>query len=262
MKSVLVIGATGSVGQHVVDVALENGFAVHVLIRNLGSAKSLPKNITIHHGDLTQPESLTVPLSKVESIIFTHGAPWNSHGEFESVDYAGVRNVLKSIRGTPRRLALMTAIGVTNRNSSYNRSTNAPDWKRRSERLVRSSGHPYTIVRPGWFDYNNSDESKLVFLQGDKRWAGTPDDGGVSRRQIAEVLVASLECDDAKNKTFELVAEKGAAQVDFHPLFESLEMDVLSSLDGVQDTENMPLSEEPDSVIRDLREIQAGPSKA
>ena len=25
-------------------------------------------------------------------------------------------------------------------------------WKRRSERLVRASGAPYTIVRPGWLD--------------------------------------------------------------------------------------------------------------
>ena len=44
----------------------------------------------------------------------------------------------------------MTSIGVTNRTGAYNRSTQAHDWKRRSERLVRASGHQYTIVRPGW----------------------------------------------------------------------------------------------------------------
>jgi hypothetical protein len=37
----------------------------------------------------------------------------------------------------------MTSIGVTNRVSAYNRSTEAHDWKRRSERLVRASGLPY-----------------------------------------------------------------------------------------------------------------------
>jgi uncharacterized protein YbjT (DUF2867 family) len=40
----------------------------------------------------------------------------------------------------------MTSIGVTNRTGPYNRATEAHDWKRRSERLVRATGHPYTIV--------------------------------------------------------------------------------------------------------------------
>jgi hypothetical protein len=30
---------------------------------------------------------------------------------------------------------------------------------------VRASGLPYTIVRPGWFDYNGPDEHRLVLLQ-------------------------------------------------------------------------------------------------
>jgi len=54
------------------------------------------------------------------------------------------------------------------RTGSYNRSTESHDWKRRAERLVRPSGLPYTIVRPGWFDYNKADEHQLVFLQGEE----------------------------------------------------------------------------------------------
>ena len=68
----------------------------------------------------------------------------------------------------------MTSIGVTNRNSSYNRSTEAHDWKRRSERLVRASGLLYTIVRPGWFDYYGPDEHKLVLVQGDNDTPALP----------------------------------------------------------------------------------------
>jgi len=47
----------------------------------------------------------------------------------------------------------MTAIGVTNRSGSYNHETEVHDWKR-GPKAVRASGQPYTIVRPGWFDYN------------------------------------------------------------------------------------------------------------
>ena len=146
----------------------------------------------------------------------------------------------------------MTAIGVTNREGQYNRTTQAHDWKRRSERLLRASGPEYTIVRPGWFDYNAPDQHQLVFLQGDRRHAGTPADGVVARKQIAQVLVASLTSDAAWHKTLELVAETGPSQADLEPLFAALATDPANSLDAVDDLPNMPLADEPESVRADL----------
>ena len=105
----------------------------------------------------------------------------------------------------------MTSIGVASRTGTYNRSTEAHDWKRRSERLVRASGLPYTIVRPGWFDYNSPDEHQLSLLQGDRRQAGDSSDGVVARHQLAEVLVRSLSWITRCAKTFELVAVTGPA---------------------------------------------------
>jgi uncharacterized protein YbjT (DUF2867 family) len=149
----------------------------------------------------------------------------------------------------------MTAIGVTNRTGSYNRSTESHDWKRRAERLVRASGSPYTIVRPGWFDYNKADEHKLVFLQGDTRQAGNSSDGVIARRQIAQVLVGSLTSENALRKTFELVATKGPAQEYLDALFEALDPDSSNSLDGVRDMPNQPLEDEPQRVKDDLEAI-------
>jgi hypothetical protein len=77
---------------------------------------------------------------------------WRREGWIGSVDYGGVRNVLLALGSRPARIALMTAAGVTNRTGSYNRTTEAHDRKRRSERLVRACGLPDTVVRPGWFD--------------------------------------------------------------------------------------------------------------
>jgi hypothetical protein len=78
-----------------------------------------------------------------------------------------------------------SSIGVTNRTGAYNRATKAHGRKRRSERLVRVSGDPYTIVRPGWFDYHQPDELRLVLLQGDTRHAGgspSPDRSGLGTK--------------------------------------------------------------------------------
>jgi uncharacterized protein YbjT (DUF2867 family) len=130
----------------------------------------------------------------------------------------------------------MTAIGVT-------KHTPGHDWKRRGERLVRASGLRYTIVRPGWFDYNEPDQQRPVMLQGDRRWASDPSDGVVSRAQIAQVLVASLTSAAADHKSLELVAEHGPAQAELDSLFEALERDSADALDAVLDRDNAP----PDS---------------
>jgi uncharacterized protein YbjT (DUF2867 family) len=250
---ILVVGATGSIGHFVVDESLRQGHTVRALARDLRKASRLPKEAAVIAGELTRPETLAPSVDGVDAIVFTHGSDGGGKTGSERVDYGGVRNVLAALHGRSVRIALMTAIGVTNREGAYNRQTEAHDWKRRGERLVRVSGLPYTIVRPGWFDCNEPDEHQLVLLQGDRRHAGDPSDGVIARRQLAQVLVASLTAESAVRKTFELVATKGAAQQDFAPLFAALEVDPQGELDAVHDLANMPLLEEPQRVRDDLQ---------
>jgi uncharacterized protein YbjT (DUF2867 family) len=260
--TVLVIGATGSIGGVVVKEALRRGHAVRGLVRTAEKAHRLPPQAKAFIGDLTRPETLVASVDGIDAVVFTHGSDGAGKAGAETIDYGGVRNVLMTLGSKPARIALMTAIGVTDRAGSYNRSTESHDWKRRAERLVRSSGLPYTIVRPGWFDYNKSDEHQLVFLQGDTRHAGNSSDGVIARSQIAEVLVHSLTSDRALRKTFELVAIKGPAQEDLDGLFAALDADPENALDGVRDTPNQPLDEEPQRVKDDLRSLSANPQWA
>jgi uncharacterized protein YbjT (DUF2867 family) len=254
--NVLVVGATGSIGRLVVAEAIHEGHTVHALVRDPSKAKRLPPSSALVVGDLSKPASLTKVTEGIDAIVFTHGANGGKAAS-ENVDYGGVRNVLNDLGARQVRIALMTAIGVTNRAGSYNHETEVHDWKRRAERLVRASGQPYTIVRPGWFDYNAPDEHRLVLLQGDRRQAGDSSDGVIARRQIAEILVRSLSSDQAQRKTFELVAEHGPAQEDFDPLFARLEPDPVGALDGVHDIANQALAEEPERVRTDLNAMQA-----
>ena len=153
MSTLLVVGATGSIGRLVVDEALRQGYETRVLVRDPDRAPGLPDAVDVVVGDLTRPETLGAAVDGLDAVVVTHGA----HGgkdETERVDCGGVRNVLEALGSRPARIALMTAIGVTNRTGAHNQSTGAHDWKRRSERLVRASDRPYTIVRAGWFDYN------------------------------------------------------------------------------------------------------------
>ena len=253
--AVLVVGATGSIGRLVVEEATRHGYATRALVRDPEKARRLLPETEVIAGDVTRPETLSRAVDGVDAVVFTLGSDGAGKVGAESVDYGGVRNVLNALGSRTARIALMTSIGVTNRAGAYNRSTEAHDWKRRSERLVRASGMPYTIVRPGWFDYNGPDEYRLVLLQGDTRLAGDPSDGVVARRQIAEVLVRSLGSDQALRKTFELVATTGQAPDDFDALFAPLEEDTRGALDGVHDVPNMPLDDEPQRVRDDLEAV-------
>ncbi len=260
-KTVLVVGSTGSIGHLVVEEALRQGFAVRALVRTPSKARKFPAEVEVISGDVTCPETLTAAVDGIDAIVFTLGSDGAGKVGAESVDYGGVRNVLRALGSRIARIALMTSIGVTNRTGSYNRSTESHDWKRRSERLVRASGLPYAIVRPGWFDYNKANEHQLVFLQGDTRQAGNSSDGVIARSQIAEVLVHSLSSDRALRKTFELVATKGPAQKDFDALFAALDPDLKDSLDGVRDMPNQPLEDEPQRVKDDLHTLSVNRRK-
>lgn len=255
--TVLVVGATGSIGRLVVDEALRRGHIVRALVRDAVRAQHLPVAAQLVVGDLTQSDSLHVAVQGADAVVFTHGSDGGGRKGAEQVDYGAVRNILQALGGRSVRIALMTAIGATDRDGAYNRSTEVHDWKRRGERLVRATGMPYTIVRPGWFDYNAKDQHHLAFLQGDRRHAGDPSDGVVARRQIAQVLVHSLTSNAATGKTFELVAEKGAAQEDLDGLFKALLPDLPKALDAVLDEPNMPLDSEPARVQSDYRQVLA-----
>jgi uncharacterized protein YbjT (DUF2867 family) len=243
--TVLVVGATGSVGRHVVAEAVRQGYGTRALVRDPSRAGRLDPAALKVAGELTRAETLADAVAGVDAVVFTQGSSYGDAAAAEAVDYGAVKNVLQALGGRRVRIALMTAIGVTRRGSTH-------DWKRRSERLVRASGNAYTIVRPGWFDYNDDDQLVVTPLQGDTRHAGSPADGVIARHQIARVLIDSLASDASDHVTFELVAERGPAQDDLEPVFGALDKDPAGSFDGVRDQANMPAEAEPERVRRDL----------
>lgn len=217
--TVLVVGATGSIGVHVVRKALAERYHVRALVRDPRRAeRQLPAGVELVVGDLTRPDTLAAAVDGVDAIVFTHGST-TREADVRDVDYAGVANTLAALDGRPVRIALMTAVGVTRPGVPY------AAWKYRAEQLVRASGNDYTIVRPGWFDYNAAGQRRIVMRQGDTALSGTPADGVIARDEIARVLVDSLSCDASSRKTLELVAETGPEQDDLTDAFAVLRPD-------------------------------------
>jgi uncharacterized protein YbjT (DUF2867 family) len=72
--TVLVVGATGSIGRLVVEEAVKNGHAVRALARDPRKARRLLPGAEVVAGDLTDPNTLTAAVAGVNAIIFTHGS--------------------------------------------------------------------------------------------------------------------------------------------------------------------------------------------
>ncbi|MGQ4365186.1 NAD(P)H-binding protein [Streptomyces sp. SAS_272] len=188
--------------------------------------------VELVRGDL--PASLRNAVGGADTIVLTHGSGGDSRPDARAhVDYGGVRNILEALGGAPPRVALMTYI--------YAKRSDIPGatpWKRRSERLLRASGLPYTIVRPAWFDHAGPTQRRLVLEQ------GATADGGIARDQIAETLIRSLLTNTALGKTFELITTEGEEPSDLDgELFGALKTDAVEA--------------EPQTVREDLDAVRS-----
>src|SRR5690606_38739162 len=121
---------------------------------------------------------------------------------------------------------LMTSMAVTHTTGSWREIMH---WKARGERVLRASGLPHTIIRPGWFDLQPEGYDSVVLDQGDR----DPVDSrrGVARRHIADAIVQSLQHVEAVGATFELFSAPGNAPVDWAARFRALVMDSPASVE-------------------------------
>jgi uncharacterized protein YbjT (DUF2867 family) len=72
--TVLVVGATGSIGHLVVKEATRKGHTVRALARDPGRTRRLFPDAEIVVGDLTRPDTVKAAVNGVDAIVFTHGS--------------------------------------------------------------------------------------------------------------------------------------------------------------------------------------------
>ncbi|HYW20862.1 MAG TPA: CIA30 family protein [Nodularia sp. (in: cyanobacteria)] len=92
-------------------------------------------------------------------------------------------------------------------------------WKLKGEDSLRASGIPYTIIRPCALT-EEAGGKELIFEQGDNIR------GKISRDDVAELCVRSLQQSDAHNITLEVkAAENNANYINWQQLFSNLQPD-------------------------------------
>jgi uncharacterized protein YbjT (DUF2867 family) len=92
-------------------------------------------------------------------------------------------------------------------------------WKLKGEDVIRSSGIPYTIIRPCALTEEPGGKA-LTFAQGDTI------KGQVSREDIAELCIQALNLPQACNVTFEVKSQQNGYKIgDWTGLFSSIKPD-------------------------------------
>jgi uncharacterized protein YbjT (DUF2867 family) len=137
---ILVTGATGAVGNHVVSHLVEAGAKVRALTRNPDKAKFDP-SVDVYVADVDKPETLPGALEGVERVFMlapSHHAPAHDAAIVAAAKGTGVRHLVK-----------ISGLGTID---------DAPDaitrWHLEGERSVKESGIPWTILQPGEFMSN------------------------------------------------------------------------------------------------------------
>ena len=143
---ILVTGATGFVGSHLVKRLRKEGLKVRAVTRTPAKAQSLADlGAEVVPGEIDDPASLEAAAQGCDRVIHLVGIIQEGRGfTFRSVHVEGTRNVLDAAKKAGiGHFVYQSAVGSREgAKSQYHRTK----WE--AENLVRASGVPYTILRP------------------------------------------------------------------------------------------------------------------
>ncbi len=97
---VLVTGATGFLGLHIIDELLEHGHEVRALVRSSSNLRELARRERVHvtEGDMHAPESLARAVSGIEAVIHcAGGGKVLREGDFREQNTETTANLLEAI---------------------------------------------------------------------------------------------------------------------------------------------------------------------
>ena len=175
----LVTGATGLVGSHVVERAREQNVPARVLVRANSDTSLLDEwGVDKVHGDMTDDASLKKAVDGVTFIVHCAAkvGDWGPVEDYRAVNVVGVESLLSAAEetGTLRRYIHISSLGVYEARDHYGTDETEPPstkgidgytlTKVESENVVqahiREKSLPAVILRPG-FIYGPRDRTVL-----------------------------------------------------------------------------------------------------
>jgi len=192
MKQVIIAGATGYLGKHLVKILQRQQIPFKAIARNKDKLLKMglaPSQIIV--AEVTQPETLRDIFHATDSIISTIGITRQKDGlTYMDVDYQANMNLLNEAKRAG--VNQFTYVSVINGNSM--RELKIMEAKERFVDELVASGLSYTIVRPNGFfsdlaDFFEMAKRGSVYLFG----SGTHKLNPIHGEDLAQAIIDALD---------------------------------------------------------------------
>ena len=234
---VLLTGASGFVGSHILDHLCAAGHSVRVLLRKTSRTRFIEERLPgaeVRYGSLDDPAAVQEAMRGADCVIHCAGKTKAVRAaEYDAVNLEGTRSVVRAVnaeKGTVRHLVHISSLAASHPAgadapalesdasrpvSEYGRS------KLRAEELVRESCEaPFTILRPAAV-YGPRDGDFLPVFKAVRRHLMPLIGGGrmqLSLVYVGDVAAAVLRClgdPRAYGKTYHVASPEPCATTDF-----------------------------------------------
>lgn len=202
--TLLILGGTGTLGRQIVRKALENGFQVRCIVRNKRAANFLKEwGAELVYGDLTLPETLPPAFQGVTAIIdasTTKVSDENDKSDIITVDWYGKLIIIE----LSKLISIKRFIFLSILNSEKYPYITLMEMKYRVEKLIKSSGLPFTIFKYAGFFQSLINQYALPLLEQKPILvtSKSPAIAYIDTQDAAYLCIKSLSIKKAKNKIF------------------------------------------------------------
>lgn len=195
--SIVVTGATGKLGRHVVEALLERNVPAQQIVATGRSIEKLAdfaeRGVQVKAVDYADPTSVTEALKGATKVLLISGSEVGQRVEQH-------RTVIEAAKAQGVELLAYTSIA-----NADTTAMKLAGEHQATEAILRESGVPFVLLRNGWYLENYTEHLPGTLAQG--AIAGSAGEGRVSaasRADYAHAAAAVLVADDQAGKIYEL----------------------------------------------------------
>lgn len=210
-KKILLAGATGKNGRHVLKRLGDLGLDVRAMSRDIeDAAEEFGSQYDWVEADVTDPSSLSKAVEDVDIVISAVATAWPiGSNRSEKVDYEGTINLSKAAKAAgATRFVIITSSSSGVKDHFLNKiGGDVLIWKGKAEQVLVESGLEYVVVGPAGIDDSPGGEKAISLIPRSEYESGM----FIGREDMATVIIAAAGRADASGRVFTATNATGAS---------------------------------------------------